>query len=88
MGDQAPRKPTASESRPAGHVRLSVNLSPPVAAALKDLAERHDMTLTEEVRRAISFWKFVNDSYRDGAILLLETQDGRVRELLINSDRI
>lgn len=43
------------EPRPV--VRLSVNLAPTVADALKELSEQHGVTLTEGVRRAIIAWR-------------------------------
>lgn len=44
-----------AEPRPV--VRLSVNLAPTVADALKELSEQHGVTLTEGVRRAIIAWR-------------------------------
>jgi hypothetical protein len=66
-------------------VRLSVNLSAPVAEALKTLSERHQSTYTEEVRRAISMWKYLDEKLSQGDRVLIETPKGRIRELVIPS---
>jgi len=65
-----------------GVVRLTVNVSTPVADALKELASRHATTLTEEVRRAISVWKYLDDESLAGGKVLIETKDGRMREIV------
>jgi plasmid stability protein len=63
-------------------VKLTVNLSDEVAAALKQLAARHDSTMTNELRRVISIGKWLDDEQLKGAKVLIE-KDGHIRELLI-----
>lgn len=46
--------------------RLSVNINDETAAALKDLAERRQTTVTEIVRRSVSVYKFIEDEVVDG----------------------
>lgn len=67
-------------------VRLTVKLSRSVADALRTLAEKHGATMTEEVRRALSLWKFLDDSRETGWAVLIE-KDGQFRELVIDALR-
>lgn len=46
--------------------RLSVNINDETAAALKDMAEKRQTTVTEIVRRAVSVYKFIEDEVVDG----------------------
>lgn len=46
--------------------KLNVNINDETAAALKDLADRRQITVTEVVRRAVSVYKFVEDEVVDG----------------------
>jgi hypothetical protein len=72
-----------STGRAGGYVRLSVNLSPTVADALRQLTERHGSSITEEVRRALSIWKFIDDQRSEGGEILIERKDGKVRQLVL-----
>jgi Ribbon-helix-helix protein, copG family len=67
----------------SGLVRLTVKLSRSVAAALRSLAEKHGTTKTEEVRRALSLWKFLDDARENQWSVLLE-KDGQFREIVID----
>lgn len=60
-GDTAQAAPEAAKV-----VRLSVNLAPSVAAALKALAEKQNVTVTEMVRRTIALSKLLDDEYEAG----------------------
>jgi hypothetical protein len=62
--------------------RLSVNLSPDVANALRRYCDEHDVTVTEAIRRAISLMTYVDDAVlkRDAKILIAEK--GEMRELV------
>jgi hypothetical protein len=68
----SPARTRASDPLP---VRLSINLAPDVAAALKELVSRHGTSLTEEVRRSISLYKFADDEIRSGSRLLVQRGD-------------
>jgi hypothetical protein len=46
--------------------RLGVNINDETAAALRRLAERDEMTVTEVVRRAVSVYTFVRDETEKG----------------------
>lgn len=66
--------------------RLSVNLAPSVAAALKDAASDQDVSLTEATRRAIALLKLANDAQKNGERLMVVTGDGpsaTYREVLL-----
>lgn len=57
--------------------RLSVNINDETAAALKQMADRRQTTVTEVVRRAVSVYKFIEDEVVDGdKTLKLVTQTG------------
>jgi hypothetical protein len=68
-------------------VRLSVNLAADAMDALRWLASRRGLSLTETIRRAISVLKFIEDELDKGNTLaIVETDsDGkqRVREILL-----
>lgn len=49
--------------------RLSVNINDETAAALQDLAQRRNTTVTETVRRAVSVLKFVEDETARGCVI-------------------
>lgn len=59
--------------------RLNVNINDETAAALKDLAQRQGMSVTEVVRRAAGVYKFLNDELRDGHTLQLVDNETKER---------
>ena len=64
-------------------VKLSVNLSREVVDALKRIAERDNVTVTEALRRSISTQKFIDDQQQDGAKILVEDKDKKtVRQVV------
>jgi hypothetical protein len=60
--------------------RLSVNLSPAVAATLRDYAGRKGVSVTEAIRRAISILNYIDDAQTRGASLNIE-EAGRLKEV-------
>lgn len=62
-------------------VRLNADLSPEVAKALKELAERQGVTLTEALSRAISTERVLVEKRRKGGKVLVE-EAGELKELL------
>lgn len=63
--------------------RLSVNLAPEVAEALRELAKKNGVSITEAVRRAISTEKFIEDVKDSGGKLLIEDpKDKNLRQLV------
>lgn len=60
--------------------KLTVNLSPQLVDVLRELAEKHGNTLTDELKRAIEDRKFFSDKIADGnevALLNPQTPDTR-----------
>lgn len=68
---------------PSDLVRLNVNLNKETAAALKELAERQDVSLTETIRRAIAVLKFVSDQQISGRKIQAMNQDGSDKQELV-----
>ena len=62
-------------------VRMSVNLSDQVAQTLKDSADKNCVSVTEQVRRAISTEVWREKVEESGGKVLVEDKDGRVREV-------
>ena len=62
-------------------VRLNADLSPEVAMALKELAQKQGVSLTEALSRAISTEKVLDEKRRKGGKVLIE-QGGGLKELL------
>lgn len=53
-------------------VKLSVNLPRDVVDALRGIAEQQGTTVTEALRRSISTQKFVDETVKGGAKILVE----------------
>jgi hypothetical protein len=66
-----------------GYQKISVNLSDEVLAALRDLAARDNVTMTETLRRAISTLKLLQDAQREGKSVLLRDPATKETERLI-----
>lgn len=64
-------------------VRLNVNLNKETAAALKEIAERENISLTEAVRRAIAILKFVEEERDHGRKIQTMDRDGKDKRELI-----
>jgi predicted transcriptional regulator len=60
-----------------GYHKISVNLSDEVMQALKEMAQRDSITMTEVLRRSISTQKFLDEAQRQGKALLLEDPETR-----------
>jgi hypothetical protein len=76
-----PANEVSAAKAPAGQTRLSVNLSPEVADALRELKSRYGTT-TEAIRRAISTEKYIVDQMNAGARILIEKQGEPLREVV------
>lgn len=63
--------------------RTSFNLSPEAEQAVKELATRRGVSMTEVIRRALSTEKFLADKRAAGAKILIQEPDKTVREVLI-----
>jgi hypothetical protein len=65
-------------------VKISANLSAAVVEALKDIAARRGISMTEALRQAISHEKYFQDAIdQDQKILLEEPKSGRLREVVL-----
>lgn len=62
-------------------VKLTVNLSDDVAAALKAMAEKNHTTVTEQLGRAISTEKWLTEVRESDKKVLLE-DNGNIREVV------
>lgn len=72
-----------AEERPVKAVeRLSVNLSPEVAAILRAMAERQQLTVTEIVRRAILTLDFLDEKVREGYAVQLRKDGEPLKEII------
>jgi len=65
-----------------GYQKISVNLADEVLSAARDLAEKHHVTLTEVLRRAISTQVFLEDAQGEGKDVLLRDKVTREIELV------
>lgn len=63
-------------------VKLTVNLAEDVAQALKEMADRRGISITEAVRRAISTEKFIEDETAAGSKVLVEDKDKTIRQVV------
>lgn len=80
----AAERATPSEGAPAAKAaftRLSVNLNPEAAAALKAYTEKRHISYTEAVRRAIALLKFLDDEISAGHDL--QISDGQTVQKIV-----
>ena len=63
-------------------VRLNADLSPDVAAALKELARTQNVSLTEALSRAISTESVLVSRRKQGAKVILDNGSGQLTELI------
>ncbi len=63
--------------------KISMNMSDEALAALRVLAERYNVTMTEAARRAITVMKLLDDSQRDGRDVLLRDPQTQETDRLI-----
>ena len=64
-------------------VRLSINVSPEIAADFKAVAARKGLTITEGICRAITVWKFAEDESAAGNELAVIGKDGEIRKVVL-----
>lgn len=65
-------------------VRLSVNMTPETAEALKELAARKQVSYTEAVRWAIAIAKFVSDEIDAGRVVrIVDEKRKETRQLFL-----
>ena len=67
----------------ADTIKISANLSEEVISALKEIARKRGISLTEALRQAISHEKYFLDAKEDNKKVLVEdTKSGKIRELV------
>jgi hypothetical protein len=62
--------------------RLSVNLPPDTADALRSVVQRRGITITDATVQAISLLKYVDEAREEGSRVLIERPGQRPRELV------
>lgn len=67
---------THDQGRAQNVVRLSVNLAPSVADALKSTAARRGLSITEAIRHAVAVWKLVTDEQAKGNRVMIVEGEG------------
>lgn len=74
----------ADEQTETQVTRLTVNLAPTVAAALRLYAAEHRISYTEAIRHAISLLHLTSEERRRGNRILVEDRDTRnQREIVL-----
>lgn len=73
----ATKKPAqrAATSGTATQTRLNVNINKQTADALKDYAEKNDVSITEALRRLVGVGDFIAKAQEDGRQVLLRHND-------------
>jgi hypothetical protein len=65
-------------------VKISANLSDTVVAALKEIAAKKQVSVTEALRQAISHEKyFLDAAERNEKVLLENSSTGKIREVVL-----
>jgi hypothetical protein len=83
MGTTETPQASLPETSGTDAVRLSINLAPDVAQALRTMAQRQGVSITEAVRRAISTEKFFRDEAEKGSKVLVEDTNKNIRQILL-----
>ncbi len=76
----APDRAAAEPAQAPVGRRLSVNVALDVGDAIDKLAKRHETTITDVIRRAVSTYKFIDDEVDAGGKVLVE-RGGTIREV-------
>jgi hypothetical protein len=72
----------SSQVTDASVVKVSFNLPKGELDALRDLAARRHMNMTQALRQAIQTELFIEVQVRDGGKVLIEDRNGRQREVV------
>lgn len=62
--------------------RITVSLPPDSARMLEILSETQSITFNETIRRAISTESFIQSEVRKHSKFLIQTEDGKIKELI------
>lgn len=64
-------------------VKVTVNLPEESVKALRDMAARDGVSLTETLRRSIGLQKFIEDQQTEGSAILVKDKEDNVQRLVI-----
>jgi hypothetical protein len=67
--------PSSRRGSEAPQTRLNININSQTAAALKEYAEKHDISITEAVRRLVGVGDFIAKAQEEGKHVLLRKDD-------------
>jgi len=67
----------------ADKVKVTVNLSDEDVGTIRRIANRHRLTMTETIRRAIATEKFVEDVAEQGGSIVVEDKDKSLHRVLM-----
>nr|ANY57909.1 CopG transcriptional regulator [uncultured bacterium] len=67
--------------RSTEQVRLSLNVNQDVARVLKSYAEREGVSITEAARRAVSVFKYVDETQQRGGSIAVRNADSTLTEI-------
>lgn len=68
------------------NVKITANLPISIAEAMKTLADKDGVSMTEILRRAVAREKFFNDAIEKGHTIILKDKDGKMKEVFFNND--
>lgn len=64
-------------------IRLSVNMNTETTEALREIAEKQGVSVTEAVRRVVAVAHFVESETSKGSIQVEDNKTGKVKELVL-----
>jgi len=64
------------------NTRLTVNLNPETAAALREIVENRNISFTEAIRRAVAIYKLIEDETAQGHKIQIN-EGTKVREVVL-----
>ena len=67
-----------------GSVKISANLSNTIVNALKEIAEKRGISMTEALRQAISHERYFVAAAEKNEKILLEDRNGKIREVVMD----
>jgi hypothetical protein len=67
--------------------KVTVNLPDQTVEAIKELAQKNGITVTEALRQAIDSKVFLQDEVENGSKVLIKSPDQSFREVLFNTPR-
>jgi len=62
--------------------KVTVNLPEETLAAIKQIADDNNLSMTEALRQLIGNQYYLHNQSKQGSKILLETKDNRVKELI------